>query len=127
MVNFYITLLRIHGFLATALWVILPILGIWGVFLAIRKQSVDKFYLRALIFGVQLVVIVEAVIGAILWVDGGWPTRGWLHIILGAVASFFLMGVSAYLREDTSNRAQWIYTSGAFLLFVIALLAYSTG
>ncbi len=126
-VNTYITILRIHNFFSTALWLILPILGLWGIFLAIRKQELNVVYSRALFICGQLVVIVQGVVGIILWISEGWPAQGWLHILLGAIAALFLVGVSIYVRDDTSNRAQWIYAAGAFLLFVIALLASSTG
>ena len=106
---------------------ILPILGIWGIFLATHKQELNAIYLRVLFIVGQIVLIFQGIIGIILWTSDGWPTQGWVHIILGVIAAFVLLGVSIYVGKDTSNRAQWFYALSALILFIVALLTSWTG
>lgn len=119
-------LLQLHGVLSNSAVLFFLILGVWGLFRAIRKQGVNGSYLGALVIG-ELIFVAQAVMGIILALGGGVPGRGAFHYLYGAFALVALPGLFAYLRGDDSNLAQWYYGLATLFLFGIALRAISTG
>jgi hypothetical protein len=118
--------LEIHSFISWMTWIFFLLLGLWGIYRGWQQQSVDGSYLGAMIIG-QSLFIIQAVIGLILYVEGGRPIRGNFHFLYGVFALVFLPGLFAYLRGDDSHRAQWVYGLGCLFLFGIALRAIGTG
>ena len=59
------TLVTIHQALSNTAWLFFLILGVWGLFRAIRGQSVNGNYLGAAFIG-QLIFIVQAALGTAL-------------------------------------------------------------
>ena len=59
------TLIAIHSALSNTAWLFFLILGLWGLFRAIRGQSVNGNYLGAAFIG-QMIFVVQAVLGTIL-------------------------------------------------------------
>jgi len=119
-------LLQLHGVLSNSAVLFFLILGIWGLYRAIRKQGVGGSYLGALVIG-ELIFVAQAVMGIILAIGGGVPGRGSFHYLYGAFALVALPGLFAYLRGDDSNQAQWYYGLATLFLFGIALRAIGTG
>ncbi len=92
------TLVAIHRALSNTAWLFFLILGLWGLFRAIRGRSVDSNYLGA------------AFIGQMIF-----------------VALVFLPFVYvSVLRGDDTNRAQWVLAFTTLFLFGIALRSIST-
>ncbi len=120
--------LSIHTALSNTAWLFFLILGVWGLFRAIRGQSVDGSYLGAAFIG-QLVFVAQAVLGAILWLGGlsvGIQRPG-IHLLYGVFALVFLPFIYvSVLRGDDTNRAQWVLAFTTLFLFGIALRAIST-
>jgi hypothetical protein len=119
-------LLQLHGVLSNSAVLFFLILGIWGLYRAIRKQGVGGSYMGALVIG-ELIFVAQAVMGIILALGGGSPGRGAFHYLYGAFALVALPGLFAYLRGDDSNLAQWYYGLATLFLFGIALRAIGTG
>ena len=120
------TLVQIHGVISNTAVLFFLLLGIWGLFRAIRKQGVDGSYLGALVIG-ELIFVAQALLGIILALGGGTPGRGIVHYIYGAFALVALPGLFAYMRGDDSNQAQWYYALLTLFLFGVATRAISTG
>lgn len=119
-------ILQIHGVVSNSAVLFFLLLGIWGLFRAIRRQGVDGSYMGALVIG-ELIFVAQAVMGIILAIGGGVPGRGNFHYLYGAFALVALPGLFAYLRGDDSNLAQWYYGLATLFLFGIALRAIGTG
>ncbi len=118
----------IHSLLSNTIWLFFLVLGVWGVFRAIRQQGVDGSYLGALVIG-QGLYIVQGLLGGILWIGGLLPVvaRPFMHILYGAFALVFLPFVYlVWLRGDDSNRGQWVLGLATLFLFGIALRAVGT-
>lgn len=93
-----------------------------------RGQSVDGNYLGALVI-VEIMVIVQAVLGTALWVAGNDAnvTRFEIHLLYGVFAVIFLPFVyMVMLRGDTSNRGQWVLSFATLFMCGIALRAIAT-
>jgi hypothetical protein len=112
--------------MSTAIPIFFLMLGLWGLWRAIRKQGVDGSYIGALVIAEGLYVV-QAILGALMWFGGARPARDWFHILYGVFAIVFLPGLFTYMKGDDSNRAQWVYALGTLFLFGIALRAISTG
>lgn len=122
------TLSAIHGALANTAWLFFLIIGLWGLFRAIRGQAVNGAYLGAAFIG-QLIFVAQAVMGAILWIGGQSATiqRPGIHLLYGIFALVFLPFVYlSVLRGDDTNRAQWVLAFATLFLFGIALRSIST-
>lgn len=122
------TLITIHGALSNTAWLFFLILGLWGLFRAIRGRPVESSYLGAALIG-QLIFVVQAVLGAILWIGGGSADIGRpeIHLLYGVFALVFLPFIYlSVLRGDDTNRAQWVLAFTTLFLFGIALRSIST-
>lgn len=123
------TLVTIHSRLSNTVWLFFLIIGLWGLYRAIRRQGVGGSYLGALAVG-EVVYIVQGILGAILWTNGllGNVARPSMHVLYGAFAVVFLPFIYfVVLRGEDSNRAQWVLGLATLFLFGIALRAISTG
>ncbi len=122
------TLVNIHHALSNTAWLFFLILGLWGLFRAIRGQSVNANYLGAAFIG-QLIFVAQAVMGGILWLGGGSAqiARPEIHLLYGVFALVFLPFVYvSVLRGDDTNRAQWVLAFTTLFLFGIALRSITT-
>ena len=122
------TLIAIHSALSNTAWLFFLILGLWGLFRAIRGQSVNGNYLGAAFIG-QMIFIVQAVLGTTLSIGGGLGDIGRpeIHVLYGVFALVFLPFVYvSLLRGDDTNRAQWVLAFTTLFLFGIALRSIST-
>lgn len=118
----------IHGALSNTAWLFFLIIGVWGLFRAIRGQAVNGNYLGAAFIG-QLIFVVQTILGASLWIGGysGEIQRPAIHLLYGAFALVFLPFIYlSVLRGDDTNRAQWVLAFTTLFLFGIALRAIST-
>lgn len=118
----------IHGALSNTAWLFFLIIGLWGLFRAIRGQAVNGNYLGAAFIG-QLIFVAQAVLGTVLWIGGFGATiqRSSIHLLYGVFALVFLPFIYlSVLRGDDTNRAQWVLAFTTLFLFGIALRAITT-
>ncbi|CUS05359.2 conserved membrane protein of unknown function [Candidatus Promineifilum breve] len=122
------TLIAIHSALSNTAWLFFLIIGLWGLFRAIRGQAVNGSYLGAAFIG-QLIFVTQAVLGALMWIGGGSAAmqRPGIHLLYGIFALVFLPFIYlSVLRGDDTNRAQWVLAFTTLFLFGIALRSIST-
>ncbi|MCB8985796.1 MAG: hypothetical protein H6659_18350 [Ardenticatenaceae bacterium] len=122
------TVVLIHNQLSQTIWIFFLLLGIWGLYRAIRGYSVDGSYLGAMVIG-QVLYVVQGVLGGILWLNGNMAVvaRPFMHVLYGSFALVFLPFVfMVWLKGDDSNRGQWVLAFTILFLFGIALRAAST-
>lgn len=118
----------VHSLLSNTIWLFFLLLGVWGLFRALRKQGVDGSYLGAVVIG-QGVYILQGLLGGILWIGGLLPgvARPLMHILYGTFALLFLPFVYfVWLKGDDTNRGQWVLGLTSLFLFGIALRAIET-
>jgi hypothetical protein len=122
------TIITIHGALSNTAWLFFLALGLWGLFRAIRGQSMGGSYLGAAFIG-QMIFVMQAILGTVIWLgsgSGGMQRPG-IHLLYGVFALVFLPFIYlSVLRGDDSNRAQWVMAFTTLFLFGIALRAIST-
>jgi phosphoglycerol transferase MdoB-like AlkP superfamily enzyme len=130
----------IHSRLANTTVFYFLALAIWGLFtflMAMKKRRTEKIiepiesvisssYWGALIIG-EILVIVQGLIGIILWFTGVRPERGWFHILYGIVAVLCIPAVYAYTKGQDRDKEMLIYGVVMLFAFGIALRAIATG
>ncbi|MFW6042108.1 MAG: hypothetical protein ACOC9C_00335 [Chloroflexota bacterium] len=116
---------EIHRVLSNTIWMFYLAIALWGLYRAIRGMPVDGSYFGAIAV-IQIVFLVQAILGGLLYVDGARPGRQLIHYLYGAFGVVFLPGLFAYLRGDDSNRAQWVYALAALFMFGVTLRIIGT-
>lgn len=122
------TIQMIHGALSNTAWLFFLIIGLWGLVRGARGQAVNGSYLGAAFIG-QIIFVVQAILGTLLWVGGmsAGIQRPGIHLLYGVFALVFLPFIYlSVLRGDDTNRAQWVLAFTTLFLFGIALRAVST-
>ncbi len=119
------TIVEIHRVLSNTIVLFFLLLGLWGLFRAIRKNGVEGSYLGAMVIG-EILFILQALLGVILVIGGAMPGRT-IHFLYGVFALVALPGLFAYLRGDDSNQSQWYYAIATLFLFGVSLRAIGTG
>ncbi|MCA9980508.1 MAG: hypothetical protein KDD89_06740 [Anaerolineales bacterium] len=103
--------------------------GLWGLFRAVRGQGIDGSYVGALVLG-QGLYFVQALVGLFLLfgIGSGGLLRPSIHILYGVFALVFIPFIYiAVLKGDDSNRGQWVMSFCALFMFGISLRAIGTG
>jgi hypothetical protein len=122
------TLLLVHSRFSNTIWLFFLVLGLWGLWRALRGQEMDSSYLGALVIG-QILYIVQGLLGGLLYLNGlsSNLSRPGIHILYGVFAAVFLPFVYlSWLQGDTSNRGQWVMALSTLFLFGIALGGITT-
>ena len=118
-----------HNGLANASWMFFLILGVWGVFRAVRGQGMDGSYVGALAVG-QGIFILQAIIGFLLLFGSGLGDmlRPSIHILYGVFALVFIPFIYfSVLKGDDSNRGQWVMSFCTLFMFGISLRTIELG
>ncbi|MEJ2752379.1 MAG: hypothetical protein ACK2U5_09780 [Candidatus Promineifilaceae bacterium] len=116
-----------HERFSNTIWLFLLFLGLWSLWRSIRGQGINSNFLGAFVVA-EIVIVVQAVLGALLWLTGhgGNVTDPAIHILYGAFSLVFLPFVFLYwLKGDDSNRAQWVLTFA--ILFQFGTIFYRFG
>lgn len=116
---------EVHRVLSNTLWMFYLLIGLWGIFRALRRQPVDGSYFGAIAV-IQIVILVQIALGIVLYLGGARPGRPLIHYLYAAFGAVFLPGLFAYLRGDDSNSAQWIYALASLFMFGVIWRIIST-
>jgi heme A synthase len=116
--------IELHQSVARALVLYYAAVGIWGIFLAVRKSGISPGYRGALVIGVALGVL-QALIGIVL-VLGGLRPEDNLHFLYGASVILTLPLVMSYIVDKKISRP---LAFGLACLFMagLAIRAITTG
>ena len=118
-------LAELHGAIARAIVLYFAAIGVWGVFLALRKvPALPSAYRGALIIGVVLGVL-QAVLGLLLLVTVQ-PARDPLHYLYGASVILTLPLIASYIVDKQISRVL-AYGLGTLFIAGLAIRAMTTG
>jgi hypothetical protein len=120
---------EIHRVLANTVWLFWLALGLWGLYRAVRGQGVDGSFVGAAAIGQGLFVL-QAILGFILWFAGldVMLQRPGIHLLYGVFSVVFPPFIYfVVLRDDDTNRAQWVLAFTALFMFGITLRSIATG
>jgi heme A synthase len=116
----------IHARLANTAVLFCVIMAVWGGWRFIRKQGVDSSFWGAAVIG-EILILVQGILGAFLWISGLRPARGGMHILYGVVSLLAIPLVYAYTKGREERPEMLIYTIAFLILAGLLLRAIVTG
>lgn len=90
----------------------------------IRGQGVDGNILGAVVIG-EVLMIVQVVLGIILWVSGLYPARV-IHFLYGSLTVLTFPALWVYTQGATDRRASLIWALAGLFMMGLALRAIGT-
>jgi heme A synthase len=115
---------ELHMLIARALVLYLIVVGVWGVFLGIRRHELDRAFRGALVIGVALGVV-QALVGIGLVASGRRPADN-LHYLYGATIIVTLPLVASYIAARQFSRPL-AYGLASLFMAGLAIRAITTG
>ncbi len=118
-------LAQLQQTVATALALLMLLLGLWGLLMGLLKRSVggsfrSTYVLSIAVFGLQ------AIVGLIMLVSGLRP-RDTLHVLYGIVPFLALGYAFGYSGKMTPRRESFTLAIACLFTFGLVLRAFSTG
>ncbi len=115
----------IHDGLANACLIFSLLIAAYSLLIFVRNQSLTPGFFGALVIA-EVLFVAQAVIGVVLYLQGGAPARGWVHYLYGVVQVISLPGIYSITRgRDTRLEALYYFAISVFLAG-IALRATET-
>ena len=100
-------------------------LGLWGLWIFFRKESVGGSYFGALVIG-ELLFVTQGVLGAVLYFTGHRFGQA-VHVLYGLLGVISLPLAYTYVREKDDRREALIYGLVTLFLFGVAIRGMMTG
>lgn len=119
------TVLLFHERLATTVMLFMGAIGFWGLFSFARGQVLSGSISGALLIG-QGLVIVQGILGAILFIDGGHRPSS-VHYLYGITAIIITPFVWSYVRDRHPRQGLLFYSLTALFIFGLAIRGMQTG
>lgn len=118
-------MVSLHQTIATALGILMLLLGLWGIVMGLAKRPVggsfrSTYVLSLAVFGLQ------AVVGLLLLVSGSRP-RDTLHILYGIVPFLALGYAFSYSARMPPRKESFTLGIAALFTFGLVLRACGTG
>lgn len=116
----------IHARLANTALLFIGIMALWGFWRFFRRQGPNASYFGALAVG-EILILVQGVLGAVLWFTSMRPGRGGIHILYGVISVLAIPGVYLFTKGREERRDMLIYAAVLAFLIGILLRAAQTG
>jgi hypothetical protein len=120
------TLTDIHGRLANAAILYTILLVLWGFLRYFRRQGLDSSYWGALAID-EVLILVQGVLGVILYFSPGVVLERSLHILYGIVSAITIPSTFAFTKGREDRRDMLIYAVVLMFLTAILIRARMTG
>lgn len=121
------SLVEIHGRLASTASLFIGILALWALFLRVRGRGLDSSWIGAAVVG-ELLIIAQGLLGAYLYLNGlsVMLPRPFLHILYGVVAVITLPAAYTYFGqlEDERVKTLAMTLACAFLWGILQRASY---
>ena len=116
----------IHDRLAVSAVLFAGVCAVWGFINYIRKQPMTSGYWGALVI-CEILMIVQALFGIILAIEGNHPPRAIVHYLYGISAVISLPAVYVFTGGRDTRRESLLYAVVSLWLFGLAIRGITTG
>ncbi len=120
------SLTQVHGAVANSALLFMLVCSVWALLTAARGTSLSGSFWGALVIGEGLLVV-QGLIGAILWLEGRRPVRGGMHLLYGVLCVIALPAAFAYLRGREGRREALLFALAVLFTFGLIARAITTG
>ncbi len=118
-------IVSLHELLARMLVLYFAVVGLWGLFLALRRQPFNSGFQGALIIALVLGVV-QALVGVVLLVTAPTRPRDSLHYLYGLSIIVALPLVQQFVSKRTWSRPL-VYGLASLFIMGLAIRAITTG
>ena len=120
------TLVFIHDRLSVTVLLFMLLMGVWMLWNYLRGEGMTGSLWGALVIG-EILILVEGLLGATLFLGGHRPARSAIHILYGIVLALSLPAAFFYTRGRNSRAETLIYAIVALFLAGVTIRARLTG
>jgi hypothetical protein len=114
-----------HDRLATTVLLFMGAVGLWGLFSFIRGESLSGSLAGTLAIG-QVLIVVQGLLGALLYVDGFRPPSS-VHFLYGVTAAVVMPFIWSYAKERHPRQSLLYYSLAALFIAGLASRGMTTG
>ncbi len=116
----------LHERLALSARFFVAAMGLWAVWLTVRRQGLSGGFLGALAIG-EALLVAEAALGTVLWLALGGDIGGGLHVLYGLLVVLMWPFLYTFTRGGGGGRRESIiFAAGSFFLFLMLQRAVET-
>jgi len=119
-------LTALHHQVAGGILVGFALLIVWGVAATVVGRGVTRHHRSALVAG-ELLIVVQSLLGAIMFVGGGRPAQPALHVLYGLVALIALPAALGYTRGRPTRWDPLVVAIACGAVLVIGMRSFETG
>lgn len=116
----------IHDRLASAAVLFTAVCAAWGIIGYLRNQPISSNYWGTLAIA-EVLMVLQAIIGVVLWIQGARPDRDIVHLLYGATAVISLPAAYVYTNGKDDRPYNLLYGVVSLWLVGIALRGITTG
>ena len=110
----------VHARLANTAMIYCIIMAVWGLWRFFRRQGLSGGYLGAVVIA-EIVLLIQGIIGLILWFGGGTYQPGYVHWIYGIALVLGAPIVYVYTK-GRQERPEMLLYAVAFIVMVALVL-----
>jgi hypothetical protein len=114
-----------HDRMATTVMLFMAAVGLWGIFSFARGQALSGSIAGAIAIG-QVLVIVQAALGAVLYLDGLRATT-FVHYLYGITAVIITPFAWSYIKDRDPRQQLFFYSLTALFIAGLAIRGMATG
>jgi len=116
----------VHASLANTALLFCAAMAIWGFWRFFRGQGLSSSFWGAAIVA-ELLILVQGVLGVVLWFAGNRPLRGGVHWLYGAALALAIPLVYTYTKGRQDRPDMLLYAVGFLIMVGLVLRAMVTG
>lgn len=118
------SLLQFHSALGNAVLLFSLAIGLYGIFIYLRKRTITSGFWGTLAIG-ELLYLAQVAVGLLLVIQGDRPGRG-VHILYGILPVITLPAAYAFTNGREDHRAAFMYGLIGLFLAGVSLRAITT-
>ena len=116
---------EVHARLATTAMIYCILMALWGLWRFFRGQGITGGYFGAVVIA-ELLLVVQGLIGLILWFGAGISRPGWVHWLYGIVLLLGAPVVYAYTKGRQERPEMLLYAVAYIIMIALVLRAMMT-
>ena len=116
----------LHARLSNTVLLYVFVLALWGFWRFFRKEGVNSSYWGALAIA-EVVILIQGVLGILLWINNLRPGGGGMHILYGVVGAIGVPAVYVFTKGGEARREMLIYAAVLLFMSGIFLRSWGTG
>ena len=120
------TLNLIHSRLANSVILYLIALMVWALWSIIRKKEMSPNF-RGALFISGFLILVQGVLGGLLWVQDFRPDEGSMHILYGSLGVLGIPAIYIFTQDRWKRYEMLVIGTGLLSLIALVFRSISTG